>query len=743
MDTWWRFNLIPVLSRHRGNPGPDPYIANVALLLHLDGTTGSTSFIDSSVNHLQFTSGGNASMSETQSKWGPSSLLVNGSGQYITTPNTSVLDIPSGTSATIEAWVYVTGNDSTNRARGVVSKRQPGGDVGWSCALTPNGPPRIFFYSSTGTNITGSIVMSLNSWHFIVWVMNGSQLRMYVDGALDTVVNGSSFGSNPYQLFIGSDRADVEFMNGYIDEVRITNGVARYTGNTCPVPTGPFPSPTNVDQLLSSIAIFTPTYTTWFQPQPSTLIDYIETFSSDTGQFTKYSENTPGVTSIAGNAMTITHTGSENDLIKQNTMTLIMPQVFVSVNPTIINSSASGYDISGVGLVKDVNNFILAAIDHLAGTMFIQAKINGTSNFLNTVSIPYISGSYRVALSIVGTSAVAWLDTGNGWSAITMSDLSPYFDPRIIGNLVGWTAGFNLANGGGNSTWSYQDLTIGRFGGVGIRDLTVVTNEDGSPYVNGTQVQLSATIPDPTGSGSTGVITLDLSTGNTTLNSVIMVSRSGKIYGDVSAHIIRYPNGNRRMIIGTWGNGFGGSIQTIYGLFTSGDILTGSNVVSGMTQLNLPQTGSNPGAYDAMMVYDSANSRWLIGYAITTNTTFAGSPFYAALAYSTDLINWIAIGSDPTHTGYEGAKLVYNSGQYHVIVGGPAGASTSSRIYNQNMIFEGSLAFTFSGGSTTQPHPMLFPVANKQYLVTFDNTQYNSDSFTWGRLEVALAQRYG
>ena len=440
--------------------------------------------------------------------------------------------------------------------------------------------------------------------------------------------------------------------------------------------------------------------------------------------------------------MTVTHSGVQNDIVTQNTSSLAMPQVFVSADVTVTTPGTTSYDNGGVGLVKDQNNFIFASVDRLAGSIRVQIKIGGTTTFLSSSSRS-IPGSFRLGLSLVGTSAETWIDTGSGWVFAAGADISAYYDTRTVGNLTGWKAGFTLANGGGSSVWQFANLNLGRFGGVGIRDLTLVTNEDGSAVIfGGNSVMLTATLPDSSGSAAMGVISLNLSTGVATLASIIMVSRGGKIYGDLSGHIIWYANGNRRMLIGTWGNGFGNSLQTLHELFTSGDILSGSNVVSGMATLALPQSGVNPGAYDAMMVFDSVNSRWLIGYAITENTNFVGNPFYAAAAYSSDLSTWTAIGADSGVQGYEGAKIVKNSGQYHVLVGGPAGSGNSSRIYTQGMVYEGALAFTFSGGTDTQPHPMVFPVGATQYLVTFDNAKYQNGAFSWGRLQVAQAPRY-
>lgn len=285
-------------------------------------------------------------------------------------------------------------------------------------------------------------------------------------------------------------------------------------------------------------------------------------------------------------------------------------------------------------------------------------------------------------------------------------------------------------------------MKFGRHGGVGIRDMTIVTNEDGSPYLPTSNTTLfTATIPDARDQAYAGVFELNMDDYSYRQVGALMVERGGKLYNDLVPHIIYYPSGNRRVTIGTWGNGFGGSIEVLHKLETSQELLSGTKIISGMTQLNLPKSGSAPGCYDPMLVYDSGNSRWLIAYAMTQRTDFSGSPFYAAAAYSTDLTTWTSIGID-SETGYEGTKIVKAAGDYWIMAGGPAGMSNSSRVFDSAMTYVGPLTAVFEGSTDTQPHPMVFPYESRQVLLTFDNTKYASRDFTWGNLLVYEAARY-
>jgi hypothetical protein len=476
-----------------------------------------------------------------------------------------------------------------------------------------------------------------------------------------------------------------------------------------------------------------------FDLQPSNLVFLSEPFTSDTGQFNRYTEATIGSTSVSGGQMTVTHAGSQNTIITEGA-DLTMPQAFVSINVDQAGNAASAYDNFGVGLVKDANNFLFASIDRLASIIRVQSKIAGSNGFFAS-STKGFPTSFKLGLSLVANSIGVWLDTGTGWVLQVTYDHTARYDFRTVGNLTGWKAGFTVATGS-SSAWKVSSFKAGRFGAVGMRDMTVATNLDGSPYITGNLATFLATAPDQSGTGYCGVFTLNLDTYAITQVGAIMVQRDGKIYNDLAASCVVNSDGSQRLLISTWGNGFGGALKVLYGALGSGNVLSGSNVVSTLSQLTLPLGASGVGAYDPFLAYDSANSRWLLAYTITNNTSFSGNPFYAALAYSSDLSSWTLIGADSAAIGYEGTKLLRVNGAFYNMAGGPAGSGNSSRIYSASMTYLGALNATFSGGTVTQPHPMVFPYGDKQVLLTFDSTPYGIASFTWGRAIVHTANRY-
>ncbi len=477
---------------------------------------------------------------------------------------------------------------------------------------------------------------------------------------------------------------------------------------------------------------------TYLERLPAALQTLDETFPADTG-FTKYTESSAGTTAVASNKYTVTHVGSKNDIIVKNTISFSAPLAWVEASMTVTNTGATSYDNGGVGIVKDANNFVFASMDRLANTVRLQIKIGGSNTFLGTISQTW-GTSFKLGLSLVANSACVWIDTGSGWTYKLGADVTSYYDFRTTGNLTSWHPGFTLANGGGNSTWDFSAFKAGSFGGVGMRDQTLVTDEYAGPYFPAADTILfTATAADPRGTAYCGVYTYNLATHVITQQAAIWVSRGGKIYNDLSAHIIRYAGGNRRMLISTWGNGFGGSIQTLHELFTTGDVLVGVNVVT-MTAITLPgQTGASPGAYDAMMAWDSVGSQWVIVYTLVDNTNFAGNPFYPAVATSAAMTAFTLVAKDTGHPGYEGAKICNLSGTYYITVGGPAGLGNTARAYSSALVYLGEVNVALSGGADTQPHAMLFDYAGALKMLSFDNSRFASAAFTWGHLRTYSA----
>lgn len=214
----------------------DTLYPSVALLLHCDGSNGSTTFTDSSPTPKTVTAYGNAKISTAQSKFGGASIAFDGAGDYITFPDSADFNFGSG-DFTVECWFY---ESATGAIRQIIGQHTTESAPNTSFVLLSDSGKVSFaaVYGSNYATAANASAHTLSAWHHVAGVRDGSTIRLYLDGAQ---VASASIGSNtvnnssrPVCLGTvmhntGRESAGYDF-NGYIDEVRITNGLARYTG---------------------------------------------------------------------------------------------------------------------------------------------------------------------------------------------------------------------------------------------------------------------------------------------------------------------------------------------------------------------------------------------------------------------------------------------------------------------------------------------------------------------------------
>ena len=228
---------------------PDPYYGAVSLLLSGDGANNSTDIRDSSLNTKAITVAGDAKISTAQSKWNGSSLAFDGSGDYLTTPYlTSAFDWWT-TDFTIEMWVYASSWANWSFASlGPVTRAVGNFDPSsatnyWSFGPDIAGRPRLYYYNGSEQHgIYTTNVLATSQWHHIAASKNSSGVRLFINGVNNDGVfsiNGTPQSSAAVPFTIGQYNGIG--ITGYIDDLRITKGVARYTSNFTP-PTQPFPN---------------------------------------------------------------------------------------------------------------------------------------------------------------------------------------------------------------------------------------------------------------------------------------------------------------------------------------------------------------------------------------------------------------------------------------------------------------------------------------------------------------------
>ena len=221
----------------------DPDFANVSLLLHMDGSSGSTTFTDSSSNALTVTANGNAQISTTQAKFGQSAFL-DGTGDSLSVTDVGGVMTLGTNDFTVEWWFYTTSNSANLSGFGTflggryVSPSQAGLMVRYHSSFSGIAVG----FQGVAYDITPGVSPTENAWNHIAVVRDSTSLRLYMNGALQ----GSGTATRNYGVYeykIGADFGGAGYdLQGYIDDFRFTNGVARYTGSSYTVPTAAFPN---------------------------------------------------------------------------------------------------------------------------------------------------------------------------------------------------------------------------------------------------------------------------------------------------------------------------------------------------------------------------------------------------------------------------------------------------------------------------------------------------------------------
>jgi hypothetical protein len=177
---------------------------------------------------------GNAKISTVVSKWGTGALVFDGTGDGLTIPTSPLLELGTG-DFTIEAYINPSSQVNTYgtifgaAAAGGLILTLRGSGTASSISMNPYGSADIFNYSYTFT--TGT-------WYHIAVSRSGTSLRVFIEGIQlsSTVTNSTSWGA--IRVIGGIDSGATQNYTGYMNDVRVTKGYARYTANFTP-PGGP------------------------------------------------------------------------------------------------------------------------------------------------------------------------------------------------------------------------------------------------------------------------------------------------------------------------------------------------------------------------------------------------------------------------------------------------------------------------------------------------------------------------
>jgi hypothetical protein len=195
---------------------------------------------------------GNVQIDTAVTKFGTGSIEFDGSGDYLVVPDNAALNFGTG-DFTAEFWVYFNSvADVTFVGKGL------SGAYAW---LLQYNSGNLRFYSGDNGSLssfyTRSWSPSTDTWYHVAFTRESSTLRFFVDGiqlgGTDTVTQDLTSTAN-VNIGRNEDAGGIQYLNGYLDDLRITKGVARYTENFTP-PEAEFPD-------IAPIVPFTAEYVT-------------------------------------------------------------------------------------------------------------------------------------------------------------------------------------------------------------------------------------------------------------------------------------------------------------------------------------------------------------------------------------------------------------------------------------------------------------------------------------------------
>jgi hypothetical protein len=181
---------------------------------------------------------GNATSSNTQRQFTTSSAMYfDGTGDYLNTNSNNLLALGTG-DFTVECWV----NKSDTNHRGIfqISPTSGGLDTNYTVTLgfAWGNLNAWQIYAGGGATNGSTFSLSTDTWYHAALVRSSGTTKLYIDGTEEISISDSQNYAGTY-MAIGGYYNTTYLHNGYIQDLRITKGLARYTSAFTP-PTAEF-----------------------------------------------------------------------------------------------------------------------------------------------------------------------------------------------------------------------------------------------------------------------------------------------------------------------------------------------------------------------------------------------------------------------------------------------------------------------------------------------------------------------
>ena len=214
----------------------------VKLMLHMDGANAGTTFTDSSDSAHSITRNSGTTQTAIK-KFGTASCYQDGTGTdtvgQLSIANSSDWDFGTG-EFTIDFWLYLFQTASNLNQKIIGCSNYSSGWQGWHIKKD-NAVMKLNWEGGANTtafNTTSSTALVAETWTHIAVVKSGTTTKLYFDGvekfSLAQNYAIQSTGAEAFQIGEGGADANWNLPKMYIDEVRVSKGVARWTSAFTP-----------------------------------------------------------------------------------------------------------------------------------------------------------------------------------------------------------------------------------------------------------------------------------------------------------------------------------------------------------------------------------------------------------------------------------------------------------------------------------------------------------------------------
>jgi hypothetical protein len=287
------------------------------LLLNFTNS-GITDF--STNNNL--TTVGDAKVSTTAAKYGLASFYFDGTGDYIDMVNSQAFVMGSG-NFTVEAWVYPT---TTNASHWMFLQGNASGFAAIRIGCQSNQAFLLMSINGSTWTVQSNLIGSvpINTWTYIALTRSSTTVNLYINGSSvysSSALSTSALMTGIYNIIGRIDPTNLQYFAGYLQDVRLTKGYARYLSNFT-TPTDSFTQGGGIGSVPGAPTIGTATKTNsttatvTFTPPANTGGYAITTYTatSSIGNITGTSTTSPitisGLTAGTGYSFTVTATNS-------------------------------------------------------------------------------------------------------------------------------------------------------------------------------------------------------------------------------------------------------------------------------------------------------------------------------------------------------------------------------------------------------------------------------------------------